>query len=299
MIVAALIALLSGIAIFSINEFYNGQLGKITIAETSQIGTALSFAQQDLQFYPRYQFLNAARTQVLFNESAGVGAPDPAYVVAGIDYWGFSNGIQPQLLPRIQNKWAGPYLGASSTRNRSNRGKGGVCKMRLPDVYYTAGVPVGPAPTTPDYSLVDWPADPYGNPYMLYQFKSGLDTNNKLTPFFLTGPTEEADILNAVVSYGRNGFPGGTSETLDLFSNQYLRPGALFLPGDIVPGGPAQFTLRVCNPDSRIPTNLQLINNTQVHQDVINSIDVGGLYNLRTGQVGVTNGGSDDVLFVF
>ncbi|MGB9692764.1 MAG: type II secretion system protein, partial [Candidatus Sumerlaeaceae bacterium] len=57
LIVAALIALFSGLFIFSIETQYTLNKQKASVAECRQIATAMSFAQQDMGFFPKMCFL--------------------------------------------------------------------------------------------------------------------------------------------------------------------------------------------------------------------------------------------------
>ena len=59
------------------------------------------------------------------------------------------------------------------------------------------------------HKVVDWPADPWGNPYVLYL----LYLRDDGTYSFILSPTQEPDFFCAVVSYGPNRVPGGP-ETL-------------------------------------------------------------------------------------
>jgi prepilin-type N-terminal cleavage/methylation domain-containing protein len=295
LIVAALISLLSGIAIFSINTFYNNSIRKAVIGETHQLATGLSFAHDDVQFFPRFNFLNAPPSLVLFNEATNL--PDNNSVVSSLDYYGFlyPGGVIP-ILERIQTGWSGPYMGVSQTRDRSNRGgRSGIVKMRLPDVFLDY----------PSYSVVDWPADVWGNPYVFYQLRSGIDTSGNLIPEFIENQSEAGDFMTAVVSYGANRIPGGNDKTGippdgTPGDELTLLAGALYIEGDDL-GGIAHFTLRVCTPDSRINPIYQLINNTPVHLAVLDSLrwpNPPGP-NIDAGQVGMLDDGNDDIIYNF
>ncbi|MBI3737182.1 prepilin-type N-terminal cleavage/methylation domain-containing protein [Candidatus Sumerlaeota bacterium] len=292
MIVAALIALLSGIAIFSINEFYNNNIRKAVIGEANQLATALSFAHDDVQFFPRLQYLNAPRSLIFVTPCTGVQSATE--VLPGMDYYGFLPGGTPATFSRINAGWSGPYMGVSMTRNRSSRGsRSGMVKMRLPDVYYS----LSGCTTQDKYSIVDWPADVWGNPYVLYQMKSGTDVNGFRIPVFIDRETEEGDYLNAVVSYGKNKFPGGNTETTVAQANTLMN-GALYVVGDaIVPGSGVDFTLRVISSNPAIASNLKL-NDPVVWQSVVDSLKVVGP-NCQTGWVGMKDECSDDIIYEF
>ncbi len=57
LIVAALIAIFSALAVFNISEQLNISKGKAAVAECRSIATAMSFAHDDLGFYPKIGFL--------------------------------------------------------------------------------------------------------------------------------------------------------------------------------------------------------------------------------------------------
>lgn len=279
LIVAALIALLSGIAIFSINEFYNNNIRKAVIGEVNQIATAASFANDDLQFFPKLHLLSDPAS-VIFKDPA-TGLQNPNQVIPGIDYFGFIPGGQPPQLTKLQNGWRGPYMGMSMTRDRSSRGsRSGIVKMRLPDVYFDPSISNA---TREALSLVDWPADVWGNPYVFYQLRSSADVGGNLLPEFVDQLGENADYLNAIVSYGKNGYPGGNDMTPGdptqgpsaTNAAGTLFAGALYVRRDALGTG-AHFTLKVATSDpaivATIPPNLLLHNGTTYHFDVLNGL---------------------------
>lgn len=167
MIVAALIAILSSIAIFSINEFFNIQVRKATIGELRQFATALSFAHDDLTFFPRLNNLNKPRALVLYDQQSDQSSN--ANLIPAIDYHGFVPGVPQGATPfqsRVSAFWSGPYIGLSEARQRANRGgKSGLARVRLPEVWAALS-----GPNQEKYSFVeDYPADPWGQPYVMIQ----------------------------------------------------------------------------------------------------------------------------------
>lgn len=282
LIVAAMIALLSGIGIFAINEMYNSNIRKVTIAECAQLATALSIAEQDLQFYPRFNYFNRSKNLITFGSTTEV--------VPRLDYYGFLSST-PAILLRIQDNWKGPYMGVSATRNRSSRGQsGGLIQVRLPDMTPFQGQ---------DISLVDWPADVYGQPYLLMQLKSVI-VGGSVIPSFIERESEEGDFRNSIISYGKNGVPGGNENTDANFIASTLLPGALYVKGDTVAGGPAKFTIRTA---TATDPNLRLENNTAVHTNFLKALSVQStnptIYNVDAGRVGMIDTGSDDNIFEF
>ncbi|MCD6386480.1 prepilin-type N-terminal cleavage/methylation domain-containing protein [Candidatus Sumerlaeota bacterium] len=182
LVVGALIALFAGLAIINIQQQFQTNLRKITIAETKEIGTALSFAYQDVGIFPKFCFLNRS-INMLYSLSGSTQLP-PSF-----DYMGFDlTGIQQ----RIVSQWKGGYFAMSQTRNRIAQGRGGVLRVYIPGLN----------------EPIDWPADPWGNPYVLYLlYLRGDDM-----PDFIITPTQEPDFFCAVVSYGPNHVPGGTDK---------------------------------------------------------------------------------------
>jgi len=312
LIVAALIALLSGIAIFSINEFYNNNIRKAVIGEVNQIATGASFANDDLQFFPKLHLLSDPPSAIFKDPATGL--QNSNQVIPGIDYFGFIPGGQPPQLTKLQNGWRGPYMGMSMTRDRSSRGsRSGIVKMRLPDVYHDPSITNA---TREELSVVDWPADVWGNPYVFYQLRSSADVGGNLIPQFVTQLGEPADYLNAIVSYGKNGIPGGndatpgdpglgaTGEVGDL-----LLDGALFVRGDEY-GDEAHFTLRVAVDNPAIDPRLKLINTdgtTGVHFEVLRSLKFdASSYGIvlpdtpcSEGLVGMLDPCNDDIVYEF
>jgi competence protein ComGC len=183
-IVGALIALFAGIAIFNIQGQYLANIRKITVAEVNQIHTALSFVKMDTGVFPKLNFLNKA----LYHPEISmlVGNVRQLNLRSDFDYMGYSVG--PGLESKILSEWHGPYYSMSQTRRGIGRAVGGLVSMLLPNT----GI------------VSDWPADPYGEPYVLYLIRvteeGGLD--------WVRSATDEADYFAAVVSYGRNRVPG-------------------------------------------------------------------------------------------
>lgn len=283
-----MIALLSGIGIFAINEMYNSNVRKVTIAECHQIASALSFAEQDLQFYPRFNHLNRSKNLITFGSTTEV--------TPRLDYFGFLTS-NPTILTRIQDGWTGPYFGASATRDRSSRGSSsGIISVRLPDISTAFQ---GQQPES--LSLVDWPADPYGNPYMLLVLKSVVQPGGVIIPSFVERESEEGDFRNAVISYGKNGIPGGNENLTDQAFFDRLSAGRLYLEGDqVVAGGPAKYTMRTAGATD---PRFRLENGSPFHGDFLQALSVQattpGQYDIETGQVGMIDRGSDDIIFDF
>lgn len=280
-IVAVLITLLSGIAIFSISTAYDLNVQKVAIGESSQLATALSMAQQQLQFYPRLNHLDKPLSLILTPD-------DPEPLIDRIDYFGFldTNAQRvtggPSLFTRIRDKWGGPYIGSSPSRAGANRGsRSGFIKMRLPDL-------------PDDVEPVNWPGDNFGGPWLVYQLRhADNDPGTEVDGEFIERENEEADLLNAVVSYGRNHVPGGNHfSRADILS--ILRNGALFIEGDTVTGGDADFTLRTFT----APAGEELSNdNVGLLLNVLVTLKF-ATPDFNTGAVGMLDDGNDDIIHI-
>lgn len=189
-VVGALIALFAGIAIFNIQGQYLINIRKITIAEVNQIHSALSFIKMDAGVFPKLNFLNKALYHPEVSVLVGVNVRQ-LNLRNDFDYMGYA--IGPGLESTILSEWRGPYYSISHTRRGVSRAIGGIVTMLLPN----SGI------------ATDWPADVYGEPYVLYLIKvtetGGLD--------WVRSATDEANYFAAVVSYGRNRVPGYRADT--------------------------------------------------------------------------------------
>ena len=282
LIVGSLIALFSGIAMFGIQQMYDSNREKIMRAEASELGTALSFAHDDLGFFPRLDLLSLPKPLLVFEQTG-----QATYLRPSVDNYG-ADGITGPQVNNLSENWKGPYLGMAETRKRSH----GIVKMRLSD-------PLSPNFQAPDgigdVSLVDWPSDTWGNPYVLYQvtidpaFKTGT---NQLGLRLIANPTESANYFNAVVSYGPNKVPGGNENSTGDIATA-LFGAALYVKGDIGGSNQAQFTLKsIYASDSA----LQLAS-TDFIQRLANSLE-----NPNTTDPafsGILEDGSDDIIFRF
>jgi len=184
-IVAALISLFSGLAMFGVQQMLKNSKLKAVIGETRQIGSALTFAHQDIGFYPAIGFLSYNKDFISNH-----------YGWLRIDSMGLA--ITNLRMQHTYDKWSGPYFAASQTRNQLSYKFRGIVTMRLSP--YTA-----PDSTGRSIDDIDWPADQWGNPYVLYLFKYIPTTD---TWKFVETSGEEPNFWAAVVSYGPDGVPG-------------------------------------------------------------------------------------------
>jgi prepilin-type N-terminal cleavage/methylation domain-containing protein len=243
--VAVVLGILAGIALFAAQEFYDSNRRKTVFDEVKSIGTGLSFAHDDIGFFPKIHLLNEPRA-VLANV-----VNDATVTRPGFDTYGLLPATGSAAV-RVSRDWNGPYVPIVSMRKRLAQGQQGLTKMRIPSALrLNIFTPV-------DDSIVDWPTDTWGNPYVVYQLVSDptlidFDTNpNGLR--FINSAHENADFRVMVVSYGPNKIPGGGLDVQGIQTppvnsglyNQML-PLRLYIDGDVLtnsPGGTANYTLK-------------------------------------------------------
>lgn len=204
LIVGALIALFSGMAIFGIQQQFRSNVRKAAIAETRQIATALDFANLDTEVFPRLCWLSESREGLdLFNGQMGGNF---LATFKGLDVGGRI--VDDNKANAQRNLWKGPYFALSQTRSGLSQGRGGFCYMLFDDL--PGG---GPNDSTTNIGF-RWPADPYNSPYVVYM----LDVNpasESLSFANYDNPlgNKKGNYANAVVSYGENLIPGGPDST--------------------------------------------------------------------------------------
>ncbi|MCX7626355.1 MAG: type II secretion system GspH family protein [Candidatus Sumerlaeaceae bacterium] len=175
LIVAALIALFSGLFIFSIETQYTLNKQKASVAECRQIATAMSFAQQDIGFFPKICFLRFNSTN-LISLLSGMSFD-------AVEYHSLSVG---DLQSRLLKQWKGPYAAFAQDR---------TVKMQ----FISNGI-------TREF---DWPADPFGNPYVAYFVTTDPPSGgNPIRHRFVWNAGERPNEFAGIVSYGRNRVPG-------------------------------------------------------------------------------------------
>jgi len=307
LIVGALIVLFAGIAVISIQEIYNNNVRKATLGETNQLGTALTMAQQHLGFFPKLGFL--IRPASLLVDSAD----DKIYDY--FDAMGFYNEFQSNLSApnSILERWqTGGYFAMSQGRDRISQGRGGSVRMRV-GVHQNAAV-------------VDWPADPWGNPYVVYLLKvneQAVADGDRVFWRFTTRVTDKADYKVMVVSYGPNGAPGavwrknnpndpygtGTGDVLRRTTTNNMLSARLYLEDRALPFTPlpppapqADFTminpagylselrkLIIDGPDRPTPAQLAYWNDSSRFEPPISGTEIRG----------IMDPGTDDLVFEF
>jgi hypothetical protein len=165
--------------------------------------------------------------------------------------------------------------------------------MRLSDPEYLRGI------TTPvpgeDISLVNWPADAWGNPYVFYQVVADPDLATSANPKglrLIKTPAESGDYFTAIVSYGANRVPG-RSDTAKFTNDQLaqiLQTEGLYLKGDVVSGGPAEYTLKSIHAAS--PAALDANFNARLFYTLEGKL-------IDPNAIGIRDSGSDDIFIPF
>ena len=201
LIVGSLIVLFAGIAVINIQEIYKNNVRKAALGETNQLGVALSMAHQDLGFLPKLGFLILPDKLLINYATAQPPGDDKIYDF--FDTIGYFNeyGIGDKSVPpptTITERWqTGGYFSMSQGRNNINQGRGGSVRMRV-------------APHV-DAAVVDWPADPWGNPYVVYLLKvdeTAAVASTRVFWRFTDSVSDKSDYKTMAVSYGPNGVPG-------------------------------------------------------------------------------------------
>lgn len=214
LIVAALIALLAGIAAINIQRVYVDNQRKATYGEVDQITKALSFAYFDFAVYPKLCFLSQNHFFIAPPDPGTPNQPGP-YLVSAFEYMGFDINQNPTLANRVITNWAqgkgapGYFSAGVGRRGMSQGRRGGTISMEIDINGYNP--PVAPPGLQPPVYVVPWPADPWGRPYVVYMiYQEGVDPQTGLPNVdWVDSPTRAPNFALAVVSYGPNGVPGG------------------------------------------------------------------------------------------
>jgi prepilin-type N-terminal cleavage/methylation domain-containing protein len=210
-IVGALIAIFSSLAIFGVQQQFRSNLRKAAIGESRQIAQSLDFANLDTSIFPRLCWLIESREGMDLN---GVQIGNVLSFYSRSDIYGrFPNtglGDVQTFGAGIREKWNGPYFALSQSRAGIAQGRGGFCYMIFPDLPSTG-------PNNPGDQLTGfrWPSDPYNSPYVVYMLDLDFSNPSPALRFVTqdaTSFTRKGNYVNAVVSYGPNQYPGGVDE---------------------------------------------------------------------------------------
>ena len=268
MIVAALIALFSALAIFSMTYLVDTSKRKSAIADVRTIGSVLSTATMDFGVIPKIGYLSESREGL--ERMAPVGSKLPGE----FDTLGLMPADSPQIR-RITQNWEGPYLPNPAQRQVVSSGfKGYFTRMKL------AG----------SNNVLNWPADPWGNPYVVYLLHLNPGPNS--APQWVESPTEKANYAAVVVSYGKNGIPGGSSD-----------PRTILAADRAVAEGYLLFTRLTGNPNAEFqaltpaeywqPARYLALHNKAGWQ----AEGFGGTYLPNENIPGILDSGSDDLVY--
>lgn len=283
LIVAMLITLFSGIAIISIQTLYDQNRYKAMFAEAAEIGTSLSFAYNDMGIYPRLCLINQPRNTMVITSTNNTLLARPH-----MDTYGYLTATMKASV--LNTSWKGPYGGKSPAR--LSQGQRSFVTMRLVDIQTIGYAAQFKTAADIDIQLVDWPADTWANPWMVYQVSKTV-ANGQPT-YRLIEPGEEPNFLNAVVSYGANRIPGGNQETqirLAAYYDEMKNRSALYFESG---GGtpPADFELRSYR-SNILPLS------TLTSQQLQDSFYYPGTADRRIGAVGMLEEGTDDIVWKF
>ncbi|CAN5371784.1 hypothetical protein BH09SUM1_BH09SUM1_02020 [soil metagenome] len=296
-IVGALIALFSSLAVFGVQQQFRSNIRKAAIGETRQIATALDFANLDTSVFPKLCWLTESRDGMRLAGNQ-VATGQDLLPFGTLDTLGRT--VDPTIAGRYFSKWNGPYFALSQTRSGVAQGRGGFVYMLLPDM---------PSSGVNDVSQngigLRWPSDPYNNPYVVYMLDLDFSTSPATLHFAnhnSTDPTKKGGYVNAVVSYGPNHYPGGKDDDRGAFGTI---PGsdaaAVQAPG----GGAFGWRLYTGSPGYK-PLSKGLITHTLVtganltdDRAAIWTSDPALNRGSTGGNLAITDLGTDDIIFEF
>ncbi len=191
-VVSALIALIAGIATLSWHTLMLQTKKKTTHGDVRTLAHSLSATHFDIGMFPKLCFLYQPKEQ--FNLDYGVNT-----LPGDFDGVGHPNQVLGPRTRKILSDWEGPYYNNPRGRGGFNPGgAGGVVQMELPDG-----------------KVIDWPADPWDNPYVVYLVNietGGTPTDPTIGISWIKNPYEKPNHTAIVVSYGPNRVPGGTDD---------------------------------------------------------------------------------------
>ncbi len=317
LLVAAIITIFAGVAIFSVQEAYDQARRKSVYDEVKSVGSAMELCQQNIGFYPRFDLLSKSRNLIL-------EPGDTTRLMPGFDFYCTLKRtlVQPKFT-MVKDSWYGPYMNLGENRNSMGQGKKGMKKMRV-------NARIGNA--EPPYSLVvDWPCDAWSHPYVFYQvvtdplFVNTTDDanniNSRYNPQGLRLINSSGELENQymtfVLSYGPNGYPGGPPPNTkpaiqQVYYDDFLSKNFMYVEGDTYYTGTppydvqADYMLRTMDTDNAIPQVLRLRST-----NVLTAPDFGSSRMARTfyapnrtndpdiEKTGIFDSGSDDIFWKF
>lgn len=309
LIVAALIALFAGMFLAGYQTIREQTIIKVMYDEARQLATASDAAHFDIGYYPRFTFLSKPSSLLEFEGEDGA-----RFLYPGFDYYGHMERDDPKTF-KVFDQWEAPYI--SSFAGVTAR-EYLVVRVRLPDqdlLDFADEVENDedryPTLQGDDPSVVLWPSDHWGNPWVFYQVtadpQSATD-GNPLGLRLIRNPSESANYFNAIVSYGPNGVPGGNDQTRIRFQDFYQdqRDMALYVEDDLV-GDTAQFTMKTFNaplaeallPESEDGEAAFANFNRRLAESLHNQTFAYEGEQGRDATAGVMDPGSDDIIYTF
>jgi len=298
LVVAALIAIFSAIAIISVQTQLINNRRKAIIGESRQIATAMDFAYNDVGFFPSIAFLDETAVTLELQSEFIFGDSDEIY--ARLQHYLIPN----QSFIQTQKQFNGPYISSTQGRSRVSQGLGGSRRMLIFNGIPGANDPQG----------VDWPVDAVNNPWVMYNLHLDRSTSSLYfttnseddsSALNLTKPSATGNFINAIVSYGENQVPGGGpnyNPTGDVDAATANSPQGLRL----YYGNPNQsanpLTLHTIANGGLTGTNGNLRASAWTAQFFQNAGGGAGTLALtddNSASVGITDDGSDDIVFSF
>ncbi|HNY26568.1 MAG TPA: prepilin-type N-terminal cleavage/methylation domain-containing protein [Candidatus Sumerlaeota bacterium] len=208
LVICAILAILSSILITNVRQQMEQAERKATFADARSVANALTTAQFDVGFYPRVGYLNFTVPELK------LASGSPTVLPPSLDTMGFPDALLTSKIGTIYTEWGkgGSYLsfGAERASMAPGGSVGYLCKMSIPGL-------------SSSHNPIKWPADPWGNPYVVYLIKivdnqamagPGVVTSSKTGAQYswISGPFDNPTYKALVVSYGPNGYPGGTAD---------------------------------------------------------------------------------------
>lgn len=195
LIVAALLAIFASIAVINIATVYRENQRKTVVGELRQFREAVGFSLQDVNLVPKLNFLTQSR----------IGIIDPASPIGQErvteDFAMYGHTIPDRRRRQYVDNWNGGYISVGRPLEQtepSALGRAGYVRMQI-----GSGV-VNPINPNSGNNVVAWPADLWGNPYVVYMLQ--VDLNGNVT--FVQTPYEDTNYALDFVSYGPDGVPG-------------------------------------------------------------------------------------------
>ncbi|MBN1868199.1 prepilin-type N-terminal cleavage/methylation domain-containing protein [Candidatus Sumerlaeota bacterium] len=210
LVIATLISLFSALAVVSIQYLVDSSKRKASILDIRTLAHVLATVKMDFGVYPKIGYLSYSMAALMeaggSNPSAGTYVLPPDFDTFGFFDWDDPTTTGPDETIRrvglsarkIIDSWQGPYLPSSRSRGLLGA-RGYTVRMRMPNA---------PADAEP----LDWPADPWRNPYVVYLVKYFDPETGNYGLAWLESSTDAATYKALVVGYGPNGVPGGLSD---------------------------------------------------------------------------------------